>query len=241
MDYQEERSNSDDDIFVKEEKEPKKPRKRAPRQMSDETRERMKEILAKGRETRLRNNELKKEALLEDKQRIKETLKSKLKEVKKQLKEELVSESIVKKKKQVDIDLEQVKEPKPEDHKHKDPKPEPTVRKPEPTVPKPEPTVPKPTKPEPTVPKTQAQSTAAAKAHRHDGTTSVVPEPKPEPIIVNPEPKAHRHDGTTEVAPKTQPKQPNQVSAMPKPAAVAVPKPNLTAEYMRKLRAAYNF
>ena len=191
---QEERSNSDDDIFVKEEKEPKKPRKRAPRQMSDETRERMAAILAKGRETRLRNNELKKEALLEDKQRIKETLKSKLKEVKKQLKEELVSESIVKKKKKVDIE----------------PKPEPTV-------------------PEPTVPK----------AHRHDGTTSVVPEP----IIVNPEPKAHRHDVTTSVVPepKTQPKPPNQVSAMPKPAAVAVPKPNLSSEYMRKLRAAYNF
>ena len=205
MDYKEQ-SNSDDDIFVKEEK-PKKLRKRAPRQMTDETRERMAAILAKGRETRLRNNELKREALLEDKQRIKETLKSKLKEVKKQLKEELVSESIEKKKKKVHI------EPKPE--------PRTTSVVPEPTVP--EPTVPKPENPKPEPTK---------------------PELKPEPIIVNPEPKAHRHDGTTKVVPeppKTQPKPPNQVSApipIPKPSP---PKPNLTAEYMRKLRAAYNF
>lgn len=212
MDHQEGNSNSDDDIFIqkdaKQEK-PKKERKRKPREMSDETRERMAAILAKGRETRLKNSQLKREALEDDKQRIKETLKSKLKEVKKQLKEELVNESIVKKKvdkeKSPDIKVNRVA----------------TLARSPVIDMELEPVEKEENPPE------KIKSTPVIDEHMKNGA------PVAEQKFINPEP------------PKTQPKSPVPVSApipVPKPATVvAAPKPNLTAEYMRKLRAAYNF
>ena len=198
---------SDDDIFIqkdtKQEK-PKKERKRKPREMSDETRERMAAILAKGRETRLKNSQLKREALEDDKQRIKDALKSKLKEVKKQLKEELVNESIVKKRAdKANIPDVKVKHT-PKDNVELEP-----VKKEENTPEK-------------------RKSTPIIDEPRE--TSAPVAEPK----FINPEP------------PKTQPKPPVPSSAPvparpPQSAPIPVPKPNLTAEYMRKLRAAYNF
>lgn len=200
---------SDDDIFIqkdtKQEK-PKKERKRKPREMSDETRERMAAILAKGRETRLKNSQLKREALEDDKQRIKDALKSKLKEVKKQLKEELVNESIVKKKvdkaKSPDVKVKHI--PPSEDNLELEP-----IRKKE-------------------NPPEKIKSTPIIDEPRENST------PVAEQKFVNPEP------------PKTQPKPPVPSSAPvparpPQSAPIPVPKPNLTAEYMRKLRAAYNF
>jgi hypothetical protein len=166
---------SDEDIFIHndEQEKPKKQRKRKPREMSDETRERMAAILAKGRETRLKNNQLKREALENDKQKIKETLKTKLKEVKKQLKEELVNETIGKKKNESKNKLEDNEPPK--------------STKPELINPEP----PKSTKPE----------------------------------LINPE----------------SPKSSKSEEAAPVALIQAPPKPNLSMEYMRKLRAVYNF
>lgn len=196
---------SDDDIFIQKEikqEKPKKERKRKPREMSEETRERMAAILAKGRETRLKNNQLKKEALENDKQKIKETLKSKLKEVKKQLKEELVNESIGKKKNECKIkssdNVEELFNKELEQNSKKQP-----ITKDDDSK------------------NTKLEPVSVPQEHKY----------------VNPEP------------PKSQPKEPvaeqqtvkSEIPKQPASAPIPIPKPNLTAEYMRKLRAAYNF
>jgi hypothetical protein len=223
MDYESDSVESNDDIFIKPEKEKTakgKPRQRKPREMSEETRQRMLDILAKGREKKMENSRLKRETLEENKKEIRDTIKSKVKEVRNQLKKELIDEGISKKKKQYE------KQNKPADES----------------------------------PKTQEPT--APKAHRNASTTEVVREPKPEPIIVPPEPtapkatfvepeptvlfRAHRHAGTTEVVPEPPKAQPKQTVPVKSPASAPIhkleaPKPNLTAEYMRKLRAAYNF
>jgi hypothetical protein len=204
----------EDDIFIQEKK-PKKERKRAPRQMTDETRERMAAILAKGRETRLKNSQLKREALEDDKQRIKETLKSKLKELKKQLKDELVNESIVKKKSDKHAISPEAKKTKP-------------------------------------APLVENEAIPKQEKQPEKSKSTPVESTKPEQKFVNPEPpalKVPRHTDTTEIVPEPPKTQPVPVKPpasapipIPKPAAVvSTPKPNLTAEYMRKLRAAYNF
>lgn len=195
---------SDDEIFIKDvPSTPEKGRKRKPRQMSEETKERMALILAKGRETRLKNNQLKREALEQDKQMIKETLKTRLKEVKKQLKEELVNNSLQKKKRQ---SKQQVPEPMEEDKDMDYVDPEP-VRKVK-AEPEPGPEVKQPetkTAPEPAKP---------------------APEPAPEPA---------------KPAPVTAKVQQHTPISAPAPAPVQIPAPNVTAEYMKKLRSAYHF
>ena len=217
MDYESDSVESNDDIFIKPEKEKTakgKPRQRKPREMSEETRQRMLDILAKGREKKMENSRLKRETLEENKKEIRDTIKSKVKEVRNQLKKELIDEGISKKKKQYEKQNKPADEsPKtqeptaPKAHRNasttevvREPKPEPIIVPPEPTAPK---------------------------APRNADTTFVEPEP----------PKTQPKQPLPVKPPSSAP------IPIPKPAAVvaAAPKPNLTAEYMRKLRAAYNF
>jgi len=210
---------SDEDIFVKPEVEKTtkgKPRQRKPREMSEETKQRMLDILAKGREKKLEKSRLKRETLEENKKEIRETIKSKVREVRNQLKKELIDEGISKKKMQYE---KQDKDVRSQSAIVKDVRSQSAIDK--------------DVRSQSPIKKTADQPTAI-------DTHMVKPEPKPTVHIVEPEPPKKQ---ITVIDPEPPKKEVKPIPTV-KSTQIATPpqKPvNLTAEYMRKLRSIYNF